>query len=65
MMQRFAFVLLVALVALLGLSTAVHAVPIGSATPVKRETNAMRFARGLPPLPPVKRTDSMWPTHVL
>ena len=54
-MMHKSFILLAALFTLLGLSTAVQAVPL------KRETNAARFARGLPPLPPVnlKRTEGM------
>lgn len=49
-MQRFAFLLLVASVALLG-----AIIPVQGAFK-KRETNAQRFARGLNPLPPVRRS---------
>jgi hypothetical protein len=61
-MQRFTAIFLVALVALLGLSTPVHAIPARADTLAKRGTNAERFARGLPPLPPTKRspTASTW-----
>jgi hypothetical protein len=51
MMQRFALLLLVASVALLG-----TVVPVDAAKLAKRETNAQRFARNLGPLPPVKRS---------
>ena len=56
-MQRFTLLLLVASVALLG-----AVVPVDATRPVKRETNAQRFARHLAPLDPVKRsrTDSAW-----
>jgi hypothetical protein len=56
MMQGFAFLLLVASVALLSASV----LPVQTAFVGKRETNAQRFARGLPPLPPLRRspTDS-------
>ncbi|KAI9440890.1 hypothetical protein H4582DRAFT_1503589 [Lactarius indigo] len=50
-MQRFVFLLLAASVALLATVVPVEAAILG-----KRETNAQRFARGLPPLPPVKRS---------
>ncbi|KAI0259404.1 hypothetical protein BC834DRAFT_906271 [Gloeopeniophorella convolvens] len=53
MMQRFACVLLVASAVLLGL-----VVPSGAASLQRRETNAQRFARGLPPLPPIRRTST-------
>ena len=55
-MQRFTAIFFVALVALLGLYAPVHAVPVEADTLVKRGTNAERFARGLPPLAPVKRS---------
>ena len=57
MIQRFAFLLLVASVALVG-----TVVPVDAAKLAKRETNAQRFARGLGPLPPAKRcyTNSAW-----
>ena len=60
MMQKFTFIL-AALVTLLGLSTAVQAVPFEAGALVKRETNAARFARGMPPLRPSKRTGGMFP----
>ncbi|KAI9458349.1 hypothetical protein BJY52DRAFT_1186839 [Lactarius psammicola] len=50
-MQRFAFLLLAASVALLG-----TIVPVEAAWQGKHETNGQRFARGLPPLPPVRRS---------
>ncbi|KAI9451831.1 hypothetical protein BJY52DRAFT_1226452 [Lactarius psammicola] len=50
-MQRFAFLLLAASVALLGIF-----VPVEAALPVKRETNGQRLAKGLPPLPPVRQS---------
>jgi hypothetical protein len=61
MVQKFTFILLAALVTLFGLSTTVRAVPAEADALVKRETNAARFARGLPPLPPsnLKRTGGM------
>ncbi|KAH8995124.1 hypothetical protein EDB86DRAFT_3077922 [Lactarius hatsudake] len=46
-MQRFVFLLLAASVVLFATVVPVEAVLLG-----KRETNAQRFARGLPPLPP-------------
>jgi hypothetical protein len=46
-MQKFALVFLAASTALLGLVAPVEGVAL-----VDRETNADRFARGLPPLPP-------------
>ncbi len=57
MMQRLAFLLLAASVALLGTVVPVEAALLGN-----RDTNGQRFARGLPPLPPVKRspTESAW-----
>jgi hypothetical protein len=58
MMRKF---LLAALVTLLGLSTAVQAVPVADDALVMRDTNAARFARGMPPLPPVKRSEGMSP----
>jgi hypothetical protein len=58
MMRKF---LLAALVTLLGLSTAVQAIPLEDDALVMRDTNAARFARGMPPLPPVKRTEGMSP----
>ncbi|KAH9043985.1 hypothetical protein EDB84DRAFT_1471209 [Lactarius hengduanensis] len=51
MMQRFVFLLLAASVVLLATVVPVEAALLG-----KRETNAHRFARGLPPLPPVRRS---------
>ncbi len=62
MMQRFAFLLLAASVALLR-----TVVPVEAALLMKRETNAQRFARGLPPLPPVRRslTESAWRFYLL
>jgi hypothetical protein len=54
-MQKFTAILFVALVALLGLYAPVLAIPAHSDTLVRRGTNADRFARGLPPLPPTKR----------
>ncbi|KAI9451507.1 hypothetical protein BJY52DRAFT_99408 [Lactarius psammicola] len=51
MVQRFAFLLFVASVALLGAF-----VPVEAALSMKRETNGQRFARGLPPLPPIRRS---------
>jgi len=51
MMHKFTFIFLAALVALLGLSTAVQAVPAEADAP---QTNGARFARGLPPLAPAK-----------
>ncbi|KAH9055750.1 hypothetical protein EDB87DRAFT_1687836 [Lactarius vividus] len=50
-MQRFVFLLLAASVALLATVVPVEAALLG-----KRETNAQRFARGLPPLPPARRS---------
>ncbi|KAI9440893.1 hypothetical protein H4582DRAFT_1939900 [Lactarius indigo] len=50
-MQRFAFLLLAASVALLAIVIPAEAALLG-----KRETNAQRFARGLPPLPPARRS---------
>jgi len=46
-MQKFALIFLVASVALLGLVS-----PVKGMATVRRETNAERFARGMPPLPP-------------
>ena len=46
-MQKFALICLAASTALLGLVAPVEGVAL-----VDRETNADRFARGLPPLPP-------------
>jgi hypothetical protein len=51
MMQGFAFLFLIASVALLSTVVPVQTTFVG-----KRETNAKRFARGLPPLPPVRRS---------
>ncbi|KAI0297459.1 hypothetical protein B0F90DRAFT_1739507 [Multifurca ochricompacta] len=53
MMQRFTVLFLAVSFVLLGF---VAPVPVEAALLVKRETNAVRFARGLPPLPPVRRT---------
>jgi len=49
-MQKFAIIFLAAFAALLGL-----VVPVEGVALVDRETNAERFARGLPPPPPHKR----------
>lgn len=46
-MQKFALIFLAASTALLGL-----VVPVEGVALTDRETNADRFARGLPPLPP-------------
>ncbi|KAI0249658.1 hypothetical protein BJV78DRAFT_1283786 [Lactifluus subvellereus] len=54
-MQKF---FVVVLVTLLGLSTAVQGVPVEGDALLQRDTNAARFARGMPPLPPVKRTEA-------
>ncbi|KAI9439000.1 hypothetical protein H4582DRAFT_1946070 [Lactarius indigo] len=51
MVQTFAFFLFVASVALLG-----TVVLVDAALLTKRETNGQRFARGLPPLPPTRRS---------
>ncbi|KAH8978005.1 hypothetical protein EDB86DRAFT_991792 [Lactarius hatsudake] len=51
MVRRLAFLLLAASVALLG-----TLVPVEAALHMKRETNGQRFARGLPPLPPIRRS---------
>ena len=58
-MYKFAFILLVALVTLLGLSTAVQAGTAEADASMKRETNAARFAQGMPPLAPAKRMEGM------
>ncbi|KAH8989450.1 hypothetical protein EDB92DRAFT_1947404 [Lactarius akahatsu] len=50
-MQRFVFLFLAASVVLLATVVPVEAAFLG-----KRETNSQRFARGLPPLPPVRRS---------
>ena len=56
-MQKFAILLLAASFALLG-----ALVPVEAAFLPKRETNGHRFARGLPPLPPTRRspTEGAW-----
>ncbi|KAH9059432.1 hypothetical protein EDB83DRAFT_2520526 [Lactarius deliciosus] len=51
MVQRLAFLLLAASVALLGTF-----VPAEATLHMRRETNGQRFARGLPPLPPIRRS---------
>ncbi|KAI9458350.1 hypothetical protein BJY52DRAFT_1416454 [Lactarius psammicola] len=51
MMQRFLVLVLAASVALLGTIVPVEAALLG-----RHETNGQRFARGLPPLPPVRRS---------
>ncbi|KAH9169448.1 hypothetical protein EDB89DRAFT_1472168 [Lactarius sanguifluus] len=51
MMQRFVFLLLAASAVLLATVVPVEAAFLGH-----HETNAQRFARGLPPLPPVRRS---------
>jgi len=53
-MQKFAFILLAVLATLLMLAPRVE----GAAIDIRRETNAERFARGMTPLPPVKRTET-------
>ena len=52
-MQKFALIVLAASAALLGFVT-----PVESQALENRETNADRFARGMPPLPPAKRTET-------
>ena len=51
-MQKFAFILLAVLAVLMILAPRVE----GAIIKRRRETNAERFARGLTPLHPVKRT---------
>ncbi|KAH9059666.1 hypothetical protein EDB87DRAFT_1684518 [Lactarius vividus] len=51
MVQRLAFLLLAASATLLGTF-----IPVEAALFMKRETNGQRFARGLPPLPPIRRS---------
>jgi hypothetical protein len=51
MMQKFLFVFLVFATVLLALAPSVEGSAIG-----ERQTNAERFARGMNPLPPVKRS---------
>jgi len=46
-MQKFVFLFIAAFAALLGLVS-----PVQGLAAVRRETNAERFARGMPPLPP-------------
>jgi hypothetical protein len=53
-MQKFAFILLAVLATLMMLAPRAE----GAAIAEKRETNAERFARGMNPLPPTKRSDS-------
>ena len=50
-MQKFLFVFLVFVAVFLALVPSVEGAALG-----KRETNAERFARGMSPLPPVKRS---------
>jgi len=50
-MQKYAFVFLAVVAALLAFVPLVEGVAVG-----KRVTNAQRFARGMTPLPPAKRT---------
>ncbi|KAI0297458.1 hypothetical protein B0F90DRAFT_1739504 [Multifurca ochricompacta] len=59
-MQKF-IVALLAVVTLL--ATVVPSASAHSVSPLKRETNALRFARGLPPLPPTRRHTANSPTH--
>ena len=51
-MQKFAFILLAVLAMLMMLAPRVE----GAVIDRRRETNAERFARGMTPLPPLKRT---------
>jgi len=53
-MQKFAFILLAVLAMLMMLAPRVE----GAAIEKRRETNAERFARGMTPLPPVRRTET-------
>ncbi|KAH9986676.1 hypothetical protein BJV74DRAFT_885900 [Russula compacta] len=53
MMQKFAFILFALSAALLGL-----AAPVQDAAIMERETNAQRFARGMPPMAPVRRSET-------
>ena len=52
-MQKFAFILLAVLATLMMLAPRVEGAAIE-----KRETNGERLARGMTPLPPVKRTET-------
>ena len=52
-MQKFAFIFLAVLAVLMMLAPRVEGAAIE-----RRETNAERFARGMTPLPPVRRTSS-------
>jgi len=53
-MQKFAFILLAVLAMLMMLTPRVE----GAAISQRRETNAERFARGMNPLPPARRTET-------
>ena len=53
MMQKFALILFALSAALFGL-----AAPLEGAALMERETNAQRFARGMPPMAPVKRSET-------
>lgn len=52
-MQKFGLIVLAASAALLGFLA-----PVESQAIENRETNADRFARGLPPLPPARRSET-------
>lgn len=55
-MQKFGLLFLAVSSALLGL-----VIPVEGVALVERETNAERFARGLPPLAPINRREGMCP----
>lgn len=58
-MQKFAFVLLTAVAALLVFVPLIEGAAVG-----RRMTNAERFARGMTPLPPVKRTKTFGASEI-
>jgi hypothetical protein len=58
-MQKYAFVFLAAVAALLAFVPLVESVAVG-----KRVTNAQRFARGMTPLPPAKRTKTQGASQI-